>query len=166
MAVTHKLIQTTTVGSGGAASIDFTSIPSTYTDLKLVLSARNTGAENAVFVSFNGTTTTYSGKILFGNGASAASNNPAARTIMYSNFSTDTASTFANAEVYIPNYTGSAQKSFTSDTAQENNGATSYQIFLAGLWTGTAAITQLTLTGATGNFAQYSSASLYGIKNS
>ena len=166
MAVTYSLIQTITASAGTAASIDFTSIPQSYTDLKLVLSARNTGAENAVYVSFNGTTTTYSARILFGNGASAASNSPTARTILYSNFSTDTASVFANAEVYIPSYTSSNQKSFHSDTAQENNGTTSYQIFLAGLWTGTSAITQLTLTGATGNFAQHTSASLYGIKNS
>jgi hypothetical protein len=165
MAATYEPIATTTLGSN-AASYTFSSIPGTYTDLKILLSARNTAVENAVFVSFNGTTTTYSGKILFGNGASAASNNPAARTIAFSTFSTDTASTFANAEIYIPNYAGSNQKSFSSDTAQENNAATSYQIFLAGLWTTTSAITQVTLSGASGSFAQYSSASLYGIKNS
>ena len=44
MANTFKKIQTVTVGSGGAASIDFTSIPQTYTDLKIVLSARTNRA--------------------------------------------------------------------------------------------------------------------------
>jgi hypothetical protein len=167
MAVTYKLIQTLSVtGGAGQAAIDFTSIPQTYTDLKLVLSSRNTTAENAVNVSFNGTTSTYTATILFGNGASPASNSPAARTILYSNFSADTASVFANAEVYISGYTSSNQKSFFSETAQENNATTSYQIFLAGLWNGTDAITQLTLTSNSGNLAQFTSASLYGIKNS
>jgi hypothetical protein len=41
MAATYKLIETVTVGSGGAANIEFTSIPQTYTDLKLVISGKN-----------------------------------------------------------------------------------------------------------------------------
>ena len=41
MATTYTLISSVTVGSGGAASIEFTSIPSTYTDLVLKLSARS-----------------------------------------------------------------------------------------------------------------------------
>lgn len=166
MANTYTLIQSVTVGSGGAASIAFSSIPQTYTDLKLVLSGRSTNAENAVSGAFNGSTANFTNRILFGNGSSAASNTPANNTVMYQNLSTETASVFANSELYIPNYTGSANKAFYSDSVQENNATTSYQLFLVGLWSQTAAITSITLTIAAGNFAQYSSASLYGIKNS
>lgn len=166
MANTYTLIETVTVGSGGAANIEFTSIPQTYTDLKIVLSGRSTIADNAVKGAFNGSTSNFSQRIVFGNGSSAASNTPSNNTLCYMNFSSDTASVFANSEIYIPNYTGSTNKSFSSDSAQENNATTSYQILLAGLWSQTAAITSITLSNASGSFAQYSSASLYGIKNS
>jgi hypothetical protein len=166
MATTFVKIQTVTVGSGGAASIDFTSIPQTFTDLKIVLSARNTANDNAVAASFNSSTSNFTNRILFGNGSSAASNTPNNNTICYINFSTDTALVFANSEIYIPNYTSANHKSFSSDSAQENNATTSYQILLAGLWSDTAAITSIALDPASGDFAQYSTATLYGIKSS
>lgn len=166
MAVTYKLIETVTVGSGGAANIEFGSIPQTYTDLKLVLSGRSTIADNAVKGAFNGSTSNFSQRILFGNGSSPASNTPSNNTLCYMNFSSDTASVFSNSEIYIPNYTGSTNKSFSSESVHENNATTAYVIMLAGLWSQTAAITSITLSNASGSFAQYSSASLYGIKNS
>lgn len=170
MPITHTLIETITASAGSASSIAFTSIPQTYTDLKLVLSGRSTVAENAVSGAFNGSTANFSNLILYGSGSGAVSNRPGGgtgnNTVMYQNFSTDTASVFANSELYIANYTGSTNKSFYSNSALENNATTSYQLFLAGLWSQTAAITSITLTIAAGNFAQYSSASLYGIKNS
>ena len=163
----YNLIATTTVDSpSGASSIVFLSIPQTYTDLKLVLSGRATIADNAVQGAFNGSTSNFSNRILFGTGASAASNTPANNTVMYQNFSTETASVFANSELYIPNYTGSTNKAFYSDSVQENNATTSYQVLLAGLWSQTAAITSIGLSITSGSFAQYSSASLYGIKSS
>lgn len=170
MAITNILIQTITVGAGGASSIAFSSIPQTYTDLKLVLSGRSTIAENAVSGAFNGSTANFSNMILFGNGATAASNRPGGgtgnNTVMYQNLSTDTANMFSNSELYIPNYTASTNKSFYSDSVLENNATTAYQLFVAGLWSQTAAITSITLTIAAGNFAQHSSASLYGISKS
>ena len=44
---TFTKIASATVGSGGASSIEFTSIPSTYTDLVIKLSMRS------AFTSFN-----------------------------------------------------------------------------------------------------------------
>ena len=164
MAVTHKLIQTITVGSGGSASIDFTSIPGTYTDLAVVLSTRSTDL-TSLSIKFNNTATTYTVRHLDGDGTSATSNNfvLAGRTVP----STATASVFGNNSYYIPNYAGSAQKSYSVDSVTENNGTTAYQVFTAGLWNGTSAITQITFSiVSSGNFAEYSSASLYGIKNS
>ena len=169
-------IASVTVGSGGASSIDFTSIPSTYTDLCLKLSTRtnNTG----VRVRFNSdSAANYSWRRLDGNGSGAFSNNNTTygspyNTFLYfsmQNFTTDTADTFSNGEMYVPNYTSSNQKSASLDSVAENNAATAYMAMQSGLWTGTAAITSIALTPDTStspSFAQYSTATLYGIKNS
>lgn len=171
MAVTHKLIQTITVGAGGAASIDFTSIPGTYTDLQLVVSGRSTAAVVAANISltFNGSATGYSTRNVWGNGA-AVQNDSSSTTFLYGSVAVSgasaTASVFGNASFYIPNYAGSTNKSVSMDFVTENNATTAYNVFVAGLWSNSAAITQITMVLNTGNFAEYSSASLYGIKNS
>ncbi|CAB4222006.1 hypothetical protein UFOVP1649_5 [uncultured Caudovirales phage] len=75
-----------------------------------------------------------------------------------------TASTFGNAEFYIPNYAGSNYKSASFDGVGENNATQAWMGLGAGLWSNTAAINQLTLTVAGGTtYLTYSSASLYGI---
>jgi len=73
---------------------------------------------------------------------------------------------FSNGSLYIPNYTSSNYKSASSDDVTENNATTAFQYLEAWLWSNTAAITSLTLQPNLGSFPQYSSASLYGIKNS
>ena len=164
MAVTHKLIQTISVGVGGAASIDFTSIPTTYTDLLLVMSARSTDLSQLI-IKFNNTATTYTTIHVNGSGSAASSNNNA--TAGYIVGSTATASVFGSNSYYIPNYAGSTQKSYSVDSVTENNATSATQHFGAGLWNGTSAINQITFTiFSSGNFAQYTSASLYGILKS
>lgn len=162
MANTYIAIATTTVGSGGAASITFSTIPSTYTDLVIKYSTRATSSgTDWITVSFN-TGGTYSYIYLLGTGSSAV--NGTFRAAINQN-STFTASTFANGEVYIPNYTGSNSKSFSADSVNENNATEAYSALGAGLWSGTAAITDITLATDNGtNLAQYSTATLYGIK--
>jgi hypothetical protein len=76
-----------------------------------------------------------------------------------------TASTFNNADLYIPNYAGSNNKSFSIDSVSENNGTAAVASLFAGLWSQTAAITSITLTSRNGNFDQYSTAYLYGVNN-
>lgn len=166
MATTYTLIQTYTLGSS-AASFDFTSIPATYTDLCLKLSARTdragTGIDSAL-VQFNGDSTSanYSIRRLYGNGATATSDTTLSGA--FTDASTATASTFGNSEVYIPNAFGSTAKSYSIEGTQESNNTTAYVHFTAGKWTGTSAISSIKLVSETGsNFVQYSSASLYGI---
>lgn len=79
--------------------------------------------------------------------------------------STATASTFCNSEFYVPNYRSSNQKSVSADTAFENNTTAAGLVLLAGLWTGTAAISAIRIYPDGGNFAQYSTLTLYGISN-
>lgn len=81
---------------------------------------------------------------------------------------TATSGAFASIELYFPNYASTtADKSFNAESAQEVNAAASYTNLVAGLWTNTAAINQLTITNGTGySFVQNSTATLYGIKSS
>jgi hypothetical protein len=161
---TFELIASSTVGGGGAADITFSSIPSTYTDLKLLISARyDVSAFNGYYVAFNGSTLNFTGKYLLGNGASASSAS-LARYLGTVNGSGTTANTFNNAELYIPNYTSSAYKSYSADNVAETNATTAYVNLVAGLWSNTAAINSIAITPTSGNFVQYSTAYLYGIK--
>ena len=165
MADTFYKIASVTVGAGGASSIDFTSIPSTYTDLVIKLSTRWAVADLDTSISFNGSTTSFTARRLYGSGSAVASDTRA-RTAGLADSSGYTASTFANSEIYIPNYAGSNNKSYSVDSVTENNGTVSYALLAAGLWSNTAAITSITLSESTNTFAQYSTATLYGIKNS
>ena len=163
MATMVKL-QTVTIGSGGASTIDFTSIPQTYTDLKIVVSGRASTTVQYFTVQFNGNTTGYSCRFLNGDGATATSGTDSFIFGRLNN-SSYTASVFANTEIYIPNYTSANNKSVTMDGVSENNATTALSGFSAGLWSNTSAITSIQLAPASGNFAQYSTATLYGIKN-
>lgn len=166
-----KIGSTVTVGAGGSASIDFTSIPSTYTDLVVKLSSRTTDTtvndSSAIALQFNGdTASNYSRRTVFGDGGAVGSSS-ATTTSMRIGFTTtngDTANTFGNAEIYIPNYAGSTAKSVSADAVTEANVAQFiYAALNAGLWTGTAAITSIKLIAPSFNFMQYSTATLYGI---
>ena len=169
MANTYTLIASSTVGSGGAATIDFSSIPATYTDLILKISGRQ-GAENAFDITFNGTNTSYAVIRVDGDGSTAASGTAggattAIRAIGIASSGT-TANTFGNSEIYIPNYAGSTNKSVSIDGVNEDNTSSVYMNIAAGIRSNTAAINQITITPRAGSIAQYSTAYLYGISNS
>jgi hypothetical protein len=157
-----KLIESKTL-STAAASIEFTSIPVTYTDLVILGSARNTATSaDTLLFSLNGSSTGFTARFLQGNGASASSSTIdrfAANAVGGS----ETSNTFSNFQIYIPNYAGSTNKSYSTDTVSENNSTTAFQTLIAGLWSNTAAITSLTLTTGSGNLAIGTTISLYGI---
>jgi hypothetical protein len=165
---TYKLIETVTVGSGGAASIEFTSIPQTYTDLQVLFSLRGVNDTVVAYVRFNGVTTNLSSRLLLGSGSAAASIADASNIKMQGavNAPSYTASVFANSSLYIHNYAGTTNKSMSIDYVSENNATADWIGFTAGLWSNSSAITQITLLSSSGNLVQYSSASLYGINNS
>lgn len=167
MPVTYQKIAAVTVGSGGASSIDFTSIPSTYTDLFLVHSLRSDNTEDYYGLQFNSSSSSFSSRSIQGDGSSASSatrsDNFFVGTVAQS---TLTASVFSNGQIYIPNYAGSTNKSFSYDAVQENNATSSLSELFAGLWSNTAAITSVKLVKNSGNFVQHSTATLYGISKS
>ena len=174
MALTYVALATVTVGSGGASEIDFNSIASTWTDLVIQISARNSGTGGsgwrALYARFNGSSTSYSDRALAGNGSSAFSfsNGGGTNKVFLGDLpmGDNTASTFGSVSVYIPNYAGSNNKSLSSDSVQENNATLAQADLVAGLWSNTAAITSIKLLWDSGNFVQHSTATLYGIKNS
>jgi len=171
MANTYTLIASVTVGSGGASSIDFTSIPSIYTDLKLKLSFRFTSNSVDTYLKFNNSSSAQYGYtyLRFNPDVGVASGTATGQTIdnyaMFSDASTWTSNTFGNAVLYIPNYTSSNNKSFSLDSVTENNSSDAWGQIHAGLWSNTSAINQITFTNPSGDFAEYSTAYLYGISN-
>ena len=166
----YNLIATTTVGSGGAGSIEFSSIPQTFTDLQIVYSARSnrSAVGDDFYIKFNGLNTNLSSRALYGTGSAAASfSDGSIAFVGYLTGDTATASVFASGSIYVPNYAGATYKSISGDAVNENNSTLATQLLGAGLWSSTAAITQLSIHPYNGTlFTQYSSASLYGIKNS
>ncbi len=173
MATTYEKIASVTVGSGGAADIEFTSIPATFDDLVVKHSLRSNQSQvyEVLRVRLNGNTGgNYNIRNIRGNGASVISQSLSNQTYFefeMTNGNTATASTFGNGEFYIPNYRGSTNKSISSESVSETNGTTAYQAMDAGLWTQTAAITSILMYTQSGqNWLEHSTAVLYGIKKS
>lgn len=168
MATTYNKIATVTVGSGGAANIEFTSIPATYTDLCLVLSLRSarSDTDDSVALEFNSSSTNLSMRRILGTGSSASSASTSTIPIRLV-ADTATASTFGNTCIYIPNYASSNYKSVFIDNVTEANATLAFAELVAGLWSSSSAITSIKLTSQNAaNVKQYSTATLYGIKNS
>jgi hypothetical protein len=163
---TFTLIASSTVGSGGAADIDFTSIPSTYTDLFIFASLRtNIGnTSDQTRVKFNTSSSSFTAVYVLGTGSTVLSN-PITGGYVGNNPTTDqTANVFSNIYIYIPNYLSSTNKSFSSDAVQENNATGGLGGIVAGLWSNTAALNGITLYPVNGSWVQHSTAYLYGIK--
>lgn len=156
------LISTVTVTGSPAASIDFSSIAGTATDLYLVISWNSSGNNDSIFIQFNGSGSSYTKRNLLGFGTGSPISQSGSDSYFGSN-KTTTANTFNSGQIYIPNYAGAAYKSYSSEDVSEANGADSYANLTAGLWSSTAAITSIKLDLAAGNFVVGSTASLYSI---
>lgn len=162
---TYKLISSVIVGAGGASIMDFTSIPQTFTDLEILVSGRTTGAGNGINITFNSNTTGYTNIAIQGNGGSVGSYGTYNRNAGMFGYSGDTANSFGSTKIYIPNYAGSTNKSYSADAVSESNNTIAYMNLVAGLWSNTSAITSISLVPMDGTLVQYSTAYLYGISN-
>ena len=171
MANTFQLIASYTVGSGGAANIEFTSIPGTYTDLCLKLSTRtlHTNTSDDWYLRVNGiSTSVYSYRYLQGNGSAASSSSGSGTLIYvpYTDSDANTASTYSNIEIYFPNYANTSYaKSISIDGVYEQNGTLAHAWFNAALYNQTTAITSINCIPFNANWKQYTTAYLYGVKN-
>lgn len=161
--MTMKLIETKTLATA-AASITFTSIPQDGTDLVLFISGRTatTNAVDAIRLAFNGSSASFTARRLYGSGTTTTSDTTNGHPFFDS--ATNTSNTFGNSTIYITNYTGSTNKLFSVDGANETNATQSYQGISAGLWSNTAAITEIAVSAETATNLQVGSIiSLYKI---
>lgn len=163
--IAHQKLEST------ASTITFSNIPQIYTDLYLVVSARSTrtdqGPRSVLAVQFNGVTTGYSYRRLFGipTLATGSDSGSGADSFLlgYQSSNATTANTFGNASLYIPNYTASQNKVGSSDSVGEGNESQVGLAIQANVWSNTAAITSLTIYDPSFNLVQNSSATLYGV---
>ena len=173
MPVTYKKIASTTLTSS-QASISFTSLPTTYDDLVLKVSARNdvTTSSGYMRVAFNSSTSNLSSRVLYGVGNGQGSFTAPSWSFFYVTSSLYGANSFSNSEIYIPNYRSSANKSFAGESVVEDNTTSVQMCLTAALWGNTAAITSIQLTthnnstDAAANFVSGTTATLYGISKS
>jgi len=159
------LIETKTLGAA-AASIEFTSIPQTFTDLVFFTSLRASTSGTSVepcLVTFNANTSNYTARTLNSSGSAATSASVTSRLVFNAPRTGTTANTFGNVSVYIPNYTGATNKSFSTHSVTEHNATEAHQTIIAGLWSNTAAITSALFAPTANNFEAGSTISLYGI---
>ena len=171
---TYTLISSQVLGSS-AASVTFSSIPSTYNDLKLVVSARgDTAAATGLIRMYlnNDSGTNYSFTYILGNSSAASGTRYSSITtnnsISYDE-ATSTTSTFGSSEIYIPNYNSTSSKPFFNINVTENNSSAADSADIkavASLYSGTSGISSIMLSPAANNFVANSSFYLYGIKNS
>jgi hypothetical protein len=164
--MTMTLIETKTLASATTA-IEFTSIPSTFTDLSLKILLRSD--QNVFFTdnnnfTVNGTTSGYSVVALF-NGANAFTASGASAKFSLLQGAQTTGNTFTAVDMYIPNYAGSTNKTFAWESATATNTTTDdfYIMMFAGLLTNTAPISSIRFNSGAGNFSVGSTISLYGI---
>jgi hypothetical protein len=165
-----QLISTQTL-TGSVGSITFSSIPSTYTDLKVLLCLRTDVADtNSTLQSrFNGDGgANYTSLILYGNGSGTGAI-PQGLGATWMNFSScipaanATANIFSNMSVDVLNYSGDQLKRTSGEVTRENNASSGYAAFVAHRWNSTAAINQIYFAPTAGNFVTNSTISLYGI---
>ena len=173
MPATYTLISSNVLAST-TTSVSLSSIPSTYTDLVVRVSARSSNSgtvNNNVEMTYNNSTGSYSRTVLRGvDGGTASLQASNATNLAFAanvSGSTSTADTFGSSEIYIPSYTVSQNKPSSHFSVSETNAANGATIIAtAGLRSSTAAITSIEFALSGGNsFAIGSSFYLYGISN-
>jgi hypothetical protein len=160
------LIEAKTV-SVAVSSVSFTTIPQTYTDLKILISGRNSYTSTGIEVTFNSTSSGYNSRRLYGGGTGNMATDTFGTTYVSNTSITDSSQTaliFGNGEIYIPNYANtSINKIVSIDGTSENNGTSSYYMFTNSIWSNTSAINTVTIKADTGNLEVGTKVYLYGI---
>ena len=160
---TYEPIATTTLGSA-AASITFSSIAGTYTDLRISFTGTATGGTSPIIRFNSDAATNYSQTYLQGDGASAASSSytSLSRIFLNSSSSMNTTPQFNSVDIF--SYAGSTYKTILFTSSHDKNG--SGVIYSSvGLWRSTSAINTITLSLNGGsNMDIGTTATLYGIK--
>ena len=164
-------IATVTVGSGGASSIEFTSIPGTYQHLQIRVVGRSSRSDTLDFAKLqinSDTGSNYRYHYLFGNGSSASAGGASAAYIDtgYVSASTSTAGLMGAFIIDILDYASTSKNTVTRLFGGADRNGEGYSNIYSGLWVNTDAVTALKLFpgGASTSWQQHSTAALYGIK--
>lgn len=166
MPITYEPINTTTLGSA-QASVTFSSIPATYTDLMLVCFARTARAATSdnIIVRFNGDSTTiYSATQLYGDTAVASARSTANNACFWAYIpgASQTAGTFGTSIMHINNYSNTT--TFKNTVCKSANANAQLEI-TSNLYRSTSAISSITvLSGTSSNLAAGSTFTIFGIK--
>ena len=164
MPTTYEPIATQTLGSA-ASSITFSSIPATYTDLRVVFAIiGGAGTAGQFDITYNNDTSSlYSITRLYGDGSSAGSSRYSG-TALYpcQNSFSSTPPVFTTIDLF--SYAGSTFKTALITYSNDANGSGSAERSV-GLYRSTTAISRIDLGGVGGTFAIGTTATLYGIKN-
>jgi hypothetical protein len=168
MSNTYSLIQTITVSASTQASIEFTSIPASYTDLMLLLHTKsNAGSSSGNdFLTFNNSTSTFSGRRIEATnagGTGAVTSNTVTNWSGFNQAASSAGNAFSNTKIYICGYKTSQNKPYFVFTTQDVNVSTTYMGYSSSLWSTASAITTIKLTPDSGSYIQNSTVSLYGI---
>jgi hypothetical protein len=171
MSVFMQPIYTRTLGAG-VTSVTFNNIPQGFTDLKIVISARGTGAatSDAVLFTANSGVFQTTSRLFSDSAASyAIQQNRNNFGLIYANIpaGASTANAFSNHEIYITNYTAGTYKGYNADTCCQVTAASgSYTMMWGGQILTTAPITNLAFVCSNATaFAQYTTITIYGISN-
>jgi hypothetical protein len=175
MPSTYTLISSNVLSSS-AASVTFSAIPSTYTDLVVRISARTDQASTTAYLTYKlngGGTGLQSETYLGGTGSTTESGRTTnsnggigSQGFISLSGNSATANSFGSVEIYIPSYTASQNKPTGNFGVGESNIAAMQMGITAGLWRNTAAVTTIAFSPSGSNFLTGSSFYLYGIKNS
>jgi len=162
MTATYEKIATNTLSSA-AATITFSSIPATYTDLVLVTSGNSTAANVYESLQVNGDTgSNYSRTYLSGDGSITDSGRNNSQTYFRFDAYSRVSATGRNINIInINNYSNST--TYKTFLARSNNAALGVDA-VVGLWRSTAAITSITIFMDINNWTSGSTFTLYGIK--
>lgn len=172
MANTYKLIASNTLTSA-TATVTFSSISTSYTDLNLVLSTRASSSSwgTEVYLRFNSNSSSIYSYVAVGASNAAAFDaqlflqNLGAGSLTAGNSSTSNA--FGFTQFYIPSYQSSSNKVFSIYDSPGFNSVTNMQFeYISNLFGSTSAISSITIGLVNGsNFLTNSSFYLYGISN-
>jgi hypothetical protein len=165
----YDSLATVTVPSGGVASITFAGIPTGYKHLQIrAIGKSSTTSDQDLYWRYNGdTSAAYSIHYLLGNGSGAfaagAGSNTFIRTNSFATRSTYT-SMYGATVIDILDYASSSKNKTSRHLTGSDNNGSGQVVFDSGCWYNTAPITSILLYPGSGNFAEYSSFALYGIK--
>jgi hypothetical protein len=156
-------IATTLVGSGGTNNITFNDIPQTYKHLQVRAIARADG--NSATLQFNGDNgSNYAYHGFYGDGASVTAFNGINNTKPDIMITSSAANIFSAAVIDILDYSNTNKNKTVRSLAGTDANGSGFLALYSALWQSTIAITSIKFMPFSGNFAQYSRFSLYGIK--